>query len=163
MSGDMTLRYPKKYLSGSMCKKKLWRTYVRTFWKYSSIAQLKLRIWRHINCDVRLWFFLWNIVMLYIVGKLSLRRFRIAIETGSENEVLESYSWFYKVTWPFKKWKTVSREPLVMKKSFCTLISLASSASIKCFIYFMAKKWMERPQKWEKPKKSYRLFFKKVP
>ena len=108
-----------------------------TMWPY---FEEKISIWRHIKCDVILWFFLRNIVMLDIVGKLSLRRFRIAIETGSENEVLESYSWFYKVTWPFKKWKTVSREPLVVKKSFCTLISLASSASIKCFIYFMAKK-----------------------
>ena len=42
-------------------------------------------------------------VMLYTVGKLSLQWFRIAIETGSENEVLETYSWFSKVTWPWQK------------------------------------------------------------
>jgi len=99
--------------------------------------------WRHIENII----FLQNRVMLITVGKLSSRWFRITIETGSENDVTRSYLWFWKVTWPCKKWDTVSREPFIIRKLFYTLNALESAGSIKCFIHFIAKKWVERPQK----------------
>ena len=47
----------------------------------------------------------------------------------------------------------VSREPFIIRKSFYTLNALESAGSIKRFIYFIAKKCLEMPQKWQSKKK----------
>ena len=121
----------------------------------------KISLWRHIWYAVTVnvtsywkYCFRQNIVMLDTVGELLLLWIRITIGTVSANEAVDSYSWFHEVTSLCDWLEIVSREPPTTKQSFYTLKSLESFGSIQWFIHFMGKKWVERPQKWEKPKKS---------
>ena len=130
---------------------RFWITVTRAFQRYITWPHYEekqiIPIWRHnpnmasqydviLKCDVikfGIKFFLQNRGMLYTVRKLSSRWFRIAIETGSENKVIEIYSWFTKVTWPWQKWGIITREVLIAQKSFYTRFSWENHGFIGFF------------------------------